>query len=54
MTLQQLQYLMEVYRTGSISGAAKKLFLAQSSLSASISSMESELGFPVFIRTKTE
>lgn len=52
MTLQQLQYLMEVYRTGSISGAAKKLFLAQSSLSASISSLESELGFPVFIRTK--
>lgn len=52
MTLQQLQYLMEVYHTGSISGAAKRLFLSQSSLSASISSLESELGFPVFIRQK--
>ena len=52
MTLQQLQYLMEVYQTGSISGAAKRLFLSQSSLSASISSLESELGFPVFIRQK--
>lgn len=52
MTLQQLQYLMEVYRTGSVSGAAKKLFLAQSSLSASISALESELGFPIFIRSK--
>ncbi len=52
MTLQQMQYLIEVYRTGSISGAARNLFLAQSSLSASISSMESELGFPLFVRTK--
>lgn len=52
MTLQQLQYLMEVYRTGSVSGAAKRLFLSQSSLSSSISSLESELGFPIFIRQK--
>ena len=52
MTLQQLQYLMEVYRTGSVSGAAKNLFLAQSSLSTAISSIENELGFPVFLRTQ--
>lgn len=52
MTLQQLQYLIEVYRTGSVSGAAKNLFLAQSSLSSAISSLESELGFPIFVRTK--
>lgn len=52
MTLQQMQYLIEVYRTGSISGAAKNLFLAQSSLSASVSSVENELGFPIFVRTK--
>lgn len=52
MTLQQMQYLTEVYRTGSVSRAAKNLFLAQSSLSASISSIENELGFPVFVRTK--
>lgn len=51
MTLQQMQYMIEVYRTGSISGAAKNLFLAQSSLSASISSVENELGFPIFVRT---
>ena len=53
MTLQQLQYLMEVYHTGSISGAAKRLFLSQSSLSAAISSLESELGYPVFLRQKS-
>lgn len=52
MTLQQLQYLMEVYRTGSVSQAAKNLYLAQSSLSASISALEKELGFSIFIRSK--
>lgn len=52
MTFQQLQYLLEVSRTGSISGAAKNLFLAQSSVSASISNLEEELGFPLFIRSK--
>ena len=52
MTFQQLQYLLEVSRTGSISGAAKNLFLAQSSISASISNLEEELGFPIFIRSK--
>lgn len=52
MTFQQLQYLLEVSRTGSISGAAKNLFLAQSSVSTSISNLEEELGFPVFTRSK--
>lgn len=52
MTFQQLEYLLEVSRTGSISGAAKNLFLAQSSVSASISNLENELGFPIFVRTK--
>lgn len=52
MTFQQLQYILEVSRTDSISGAAKKLFLAQSSVSAAISHLEEELGFPIFIRTK--
>jgi len=52
MTFQQLAYLLEVSRTGSISGAAKNLFLAQSSVSAAISNLEEELGITVFIRTK--
>lgn len=52
MTFQQLQYLQEVARTGSISGAAKNLFLAQSSVSASISNLEKELGYPIFVRGK--
>lgn len=52
MTIQQLQYLLEVYRTGSISRAAKNLYVAQSSVSSSISGLESELGFPIFSRSR--
>lgn len=52
MTFQQMQYVLEVYRAGSVSGAAKKLFVGQSSVSLSISSLEKELGYPVFHRLK--
>ena len=36
MTFQQLRYLMEVYRTGSVSLAAEKLFVSRPSVSISI------------------
>lgn len=52
MTFQQLQYLLEVYRAGSVSQAAKNLFVGQSSVSVSISSLEKELGYQVFDRSK--
>lgn len=51
MTIQQLQYIMEVHRTGSISKAAANLYLAQPNLSNAIRSLEQELGFPIFIRS---
>ena len=47
MTIQQLQYILEVHRTGSISKAANNLYLAQPNLSNAIRSLEQELGFPV-------
>lgn len=52
MTIQQLQYLLEVHRTGSISQAAKNLYVAQSSVSSSISGLENELGFELFSRSR--
>ena len=52
MTIQQLQYLQEVYRAGSILQAAKNLYVAQSSISSSISALEKELGYPVFLRDR--
>lgn len=50
MTFQQLQNVLEIYRCGSISQAAKNMFVSQSSLSVSLSSLESTLGFPIFTR----
>ena len=50
MTIQQCKYALEIARIGSFSRAAKKLFIAQSSLSVSIKSLESELGIKIFDR----
>lgn len=52
MTFQQLQYLLEVNRTGSFTAAAKNLFVTQSSVSNAITSLENEIGTPVFVRGK--
>jgi len=52
MTFPQLQYLLEIHRTGSVTQAAKNLFVTQSSVSIALNSLEKELGFPVFIRSK--
>lgn len=53
MTFQQLKYLLEVHKTGSISKAAENLFVSRPSVSLSISSLEEELGYPIFIRSQT-
>lgn len=52
MTFQQLQYLLEVNRTRSISQAAKNQYVTSSSVSISINALEKELGYPIFIRTQ--
>ena len=51
MTLQQLKYVVEVANRGSISEAAKYLFISQPSLSASIKELEEELRITIFVRT---
>ena len=52
MTIQQCIYVLEIHNTGSFSEAARKLFVAQSSLSTSIRSLEDELGIKIFERSK--
>lgn len=52
MTIQQCIYVMEIHNTGSFSEAARKLFVAQSSLSNSIKQLEDELGIKIFERSK--
>ncbi|MCD8199604.1 MAG: LysR family transcriptional regulator [Coriobacteriaceae bacterium] len=51
MQLEQLEYVLEVARCGSINAAAKSLYLSQPSLSLSIRNLEQELGIEIFSRT---
>lgn len=50
MTLQQLKYAVEVAEKGSITEAAKSLFISQPSLSAAIHELETETGVVIFLR----
>lgn len=52
MTFVQLQYLLEINRTGSVSQAANNLFVSQSSVSIALNTLEKELGFPIFVRSR--
>lgn len=51
MDLKELSYIVAIAEQGSISQAAEKLFMAQSSLSQALRVFEAELGTPVFMRT---
>ena len=50
MTLTQLKYVIAVADTGSMNEAAKRLFIAQPSLSQSLKELEKEIGIEIFIR----
>lgn len=50
MTFQQLQYFLEVHRTGSVTKAAKNLFVSYPSVSVAIANIEKELGIVLFTR----
>lgn len=51
MNLQQLKYVVEISRTGSITQAAKNLYMGQPNLSKSIKELEGEIGITLFART---
>ena len=51
MDLKELNYIVTIANEGSISRAAEKLFMAQSSLSKALHLYETELGVPIFVRT---
>lgn len=51
MKLQQLRYILEVYRQNlNVSAAAESLFTSQPGISKQIRLLEEELGVPIFIR----
>lgn len=53
MTIQQLRTAMEAARTGSITQAAKNLYLSQPNASSMLRTLEQELGYEIFSRTNS-
>lgn len=53
MHIEQLEYILEVAKKGTISKAAETLHVSHSAISQSISNLESELGIPIFIRSRS-
>lgn len=51
MELQHLRYVVEVARSGSISKAARRLYMGQPNLSKAVREVEEEVGQPLFRRT---
>ena len=51
MKLQQLRYILEIARSGSINEAAKNLYITQPSLSTAVKELEAEFGIEIFVRT---
>ena len=53
MNIRQAQYLITVYEEGSISNAAKRLYISQPALSQTIQIVEKEIGARIFNRNTT-
>ena len=53
MTLKEMEYLLVTAQTHSITEAAKRLYVAQPSMTHAIQSVEKEIGFPIFVRSRT-
>ena len=51
MNEKHMQYILAVLREGSVTAAAKKLYISQPSLSQAIKAAEASLGAPIFDRT---
>ena len=50
MRMEQLKYLAEIAKTGTISGAAKNLYVSQQAVSFSMKQLEEELGVELLVR----
>ena len=51
MTLQQMTYILEIDRCGSMNKAAQSIYVSQSALSSAILEVEKELGITIFRRS---
>ena len=53
LTIKSLEYFVMTAQCHSINEAAKKLYVAQPSLTKALRNLEEELGFPLFVRSKS-
>lgn len=53
MNFRQLEYVLAIYREGSLTKAAEKLYISQPALSQQLQKLESEIGTVLFDRTAT-
>ncbi|MFJ7990665.1 LysR family transcriptional regulator [Peribacillus frigoritolerans] len=53
MHIEQLEYIVEIAKTGSFSVAAENLHVTQSGISRSIGKLEEELGIKIFNRSRS-
>lgn len=51
MTLQQMKYIIAIVHCGSITKAAKQLYISQPSLSNAVKDIENEIGIEIFQRS---
>ena len=51
MTIQQCRYVLEIVKQGSFNEAAKTMFVAQTSISGAVKSIETELNIKIFERS---
>ena len=51
MNLKQAHYVKTIAQCGSITAAAKKLYISQPSLSQMLRQIETEIGLPIFDRS---
>ena len=52
MNIDQLEYVIEVAKSGSLTDASKKLHISQSAISQSITNLENELGVKILQRSR--
>lgn len=52
MKIQEMYVILEIIKSGSISEAAKNLYISQPALSQTLKKIEQELGYPLFVRHK--
>ena len=51
MKIEQIRYVLEIYKTGSISKAAQKFYMSRPNMSNSVRNLENDVGFEILERS---